>query len=348
MPDARRMDRSDPGREPRVSAQPRPLGPCGSPAIDARARVMARREGRHCGRGRRSSPAHVRCRAALRPSRPRLRRRGRVGMAEPVRELMSTATRGREDQVASSKELGRDRVVHIAAAIAGPALIVVAVLVVYRAYVFHDVLSSRHIDMLAYYLPNDCFLGATLRAGHIPLWNPYTLSGTPFAADPLSGWMSLPTMLTFAALPCGQAMRLFIVVQPLIAGLGMYWFLRGESLSRIASTSAGLILALPIAGSQIGIALAFAGVVAWLPVMLGAESRCLRAGAWPIRLGWCIVTALAWGQVVASHLPVGIMVGTIAVVVYGTARILVEVRAGRLSWRGSLVLGGVIMVSVPA
>ena len=48
-------------------------------------------------------------------------------MAEPVRELMSTATRGREDQVASSKELGRDRVVHIAAAIAGPALIVVAV-----------------------------------------------------------------------------------------------------------------------------------------------------------------------------------------------------------------------------
>ena len=260
--------------------------------------------------------------------------------------VLSTATR--EAPVASSKEPGRDRLVRTATAIAGPALIVGAILVVYRGYVFHDVLMSRHLDILAYYLPNNCFLGETLRAGHIALWNPYTLGGTPFAADPLSGWMNLFAMLTFAALPCGQAMRFFIVVQPLIAGLGMYWFLRGESLSRIAATVGGLVPALTTAGSEFGLTLAFAGVIAWLPVMLGAESRCLQAGTWPRRLGWCIVTALAWGQVVASHLPVGIMLGTIALVVYGVARILIEVRAGRRSRAGVLVLGAVILVSVPA
>ena len=261
---------------------------------------------------------------------------------------MKTATRGRATQATSSKEPGRVRLVRVAGAMAGPLLIVGAVLVVYRGYVFHDVLTSRHVDMLAYYLPNDCFLGETLRAGHIALWNPSTLSGTPFAADPLSGWMNLPAMLTFAALPCGHAMRFFIVAQPLIAGLGMYWFLRGESLFRIAATVGGLVLALAVAGSQVGLALAFAGVVAWLPVMLGAESRCLRAGTWPRRLGWCILTALAWGQVVASHLPVGIVLGTIALVVYGVVRIVVEVRAGRLSGAGSLALGAVVIVSVPA
>jgi hypothetical protein len=236
----------------------------------------------------------------------------------------------------------------VAATLAGPTLIVVAVITVYHAYVFNDVLTSRHIDMLAYYLPNYCFLGETLRAGHIALWNPYTLGGTPFAADPLSGWMYLPAMLVFAALPCGAAMRFFIVLQPIIAGLGMYWFLRGESLSRIAATVGGSVLALSMAGSLFGITLAFAGIVAWLPVMLGSESRCLRARTWPRRLGWCVVIALAWGQVVASLLPVGILLGTIGLVVYGVARTVVEVRSGHIHVPASVVLGAIVGASVAA
>ena len=141
------------------------------------------------------------------------------------------------------------------AAAAGPALIVAAVITMYRGYVFHDLLTSRHVDMLAYSLPNYCFLGETLGAGHIALWNPYTFGGTPFAADPLSGWMYLPAMLTFTALPCGTAMRGFIVLQPLLAGLGMYWFLRGESLSRTAATVGGLVLSLSVVGSLFGVML---------------------------------------------------------------------------------------------
>src|SRR5947207_15331389 len=119
---------------------------------------------------------------------------------------MRAATRGGrppEAQLSNAAPRGPWR--SAAATLAGPALIVVAVITVYHAYVFNDVLTSRPIDMLAYYLPNYCFLGETLRAGHIALWNPYTLGGTPFAADPLSGWMYLPAMLVFAALPCGAA-----------------------------------------------------------------------------------------------------------------------------------------------
>jgi len=260
---------------------------------------------------------------------------------------MRAATRGEKlPEAERSDAAPRGRRLPVLSALAGPLLIVGAVITVYHAYVFNDVLTSRHIDMLAYYLPNYCFLGETLRAGHIALWNPYTLGGTPFAADPLSGWMYLPAMLVFAALPCGAAMRVFIVLQPIVAGLGMYWFLRGESLSRIAATMGGLILALSIAGSLFGLTLAFAGMLAWLPVMLGSESRCFRTRTWPRRLGWCVVTAVAWGQIVASFLPVGVLLGSVALVGYGVARTVVEVRSGRLPLAASVTLGAIVGASV--
>src|SRR5439155_12031743 len=124
-----------------------------------------------------------------------------------------------------------------------------------------------------------CFLGKTLSAGHIALWNPYTMGGAPFAADPVSGWMNLLAMLVFGTLSCSTAMRTFIVLQPIIAGLGMYWFLRGESSSRAVATTGGLIL-VSLVGSTFESSLAFAGFAAWLPILLGAVSRCLRSATW--------------------------------------------------------------------
>jgi len=57
------------------------------------------------------------------------------------------------------------------------------------------------LDSASQYFPWYAFLGSSLRAGHIPGWNPAAFSGTPFAANPLSGWTYLPAMLFFAALP---------------------------------------------------------------------------------------------------------------------------------------------------
>ena len=66
------------------------------------------------------------------------------------------------------------------------------------------------------------------------------MGGLPFVADPQSGWMYLPVMALFTALPCGIAMPWFIALQPIAAGMGLYWFLRSERLSRVALTkSAG-------------------------------------------------------------------------------------------------------------
>jgi len=127
-----------------------------------------------------------------------------------------------------------------AAPFAGPALIVLAVLVVDHAFV-GGLVTNQHEDVIGLTLPTYCFLGKTLATGHIPLWNPYTLAGVPFAADPQSGWTYLPAMLLFSTMSCGRAIRWYIVLQPVLAGLGIYAFLRSERCSRPAATVGGEI-----------------------------------------------------------------------------------------------------------
>src|SRR5215470_1529120 len=63
------------------------------------------------------------------------------------------------------------------------------------------------LDTATQYYPWYAFLGQSLRAGHIPGWNPATFSGTPFAANPLSGWTYVPAMLFFTLLPLPVAAK---------------------------------------------------------------------------------------------------------------------------------------------
>ena len=57
------------------------------------------------------------------------------------------------------------------------------------------------MDTATAFYPWYAYLGESLRSGHIPMWNPHQFAGTPFAADPESGWTYLPAMLLFTLLP---------------------------------------------------------------------------------------------------------------------------------------------------
>ena len=91
--------------------------------------------------------------------------------------------------------------------VAGPALICASVLTVLYLFAFRGRLSIQYPDVLPFWLPSYCFLGKSLASGAIPAWNPHVMGGVPFAADPQSGWMYLPAMALFTALPCEVAMR---------------------------------------------------------------------------------------------------------------------------------------------
>lgn len=67
--------------------------------------------------------------------------------------------------------------------------------------------------------------------GEIPLWNPFSFSGTAHAANYQSAVFS-PFNLLFFILPHIDAWSVMILLQPILAGLGMYLFLTTLRVSR--------------------------------------------------------------------------------------------------------------------
>ncbi|HYY06967.1 MAG TPA: hypothetical protein VFA25_00025 [Actinomycetota bacterium] len=217
----------------------------------------------------------------------------------------------------------------------GPLLIVLAVLFALRGFVVDGALTNQHPDLLTFWLPRWSFLGRTLAAGDLPIRNPFEMAGFRFAADPQSGWLYAPVMALFSIFPPGLALRLFIALNPLLAGLALFAFLRKESFGGAAATMGGLVLAMPIATSMIAISLPFAGALAWTAVLLLAAAGFRRAHARSGRSAWLALGAFAWSQVAAAHLSHGLVIATVFVVAYLAAGAVADARAGDVSGRAA-------------
>lgn len=191
-----------------------------------------------------------------------------------------------------------------------------AVFLTLHNYALGTSVAPGNADVHGFFLPNHCFLGASLRSGTIPAWNPFQMAGIPFAADPQSGWLYGPAMVLYAALPCARAMPLFLFLQPLLAALGLHAFLRVEGLSRVAATCGGLVLGLSIAGTTLTIAPSFSGTLAWTAVTLAATARYFTAPSSAGRCVWVAAAALSWGQIAAAHFSHGFLLGSGAVAAY--------------------------------
>lgn len=79
----------------------------------------------------------------------------------------------------------------------------------------------------------------SLKNGEIPLWNPYSFSGTPHLANYQSSTFSI-TNLFYFIFDFKNAWSLAVIIQPLLAGLFTYIFIRSLKLSR----EAGIISAI--------------------------------------------------------------------------------------------------------
>ncbi|HEY7763155.1 MAG TPA: hypothetical protein VIC52_09105, partial [Actinomycetota bacterium] len=229
------------------------------------------------------------------------------------------------DQRAEDGPTGPGRARRAGAAVAGPALIVAGVLFALRGFVFADRLSDAHPDILSFWLPRFSFLGRSIAAGHVPLWNPFEMVGYRYAADPQGGWLYLLPMGLFSRLSPAVAMRAFIVANPIVAGLGLYGFLRIERLSRFAAAAGGLSLAMLMSTSEIAIAMPFAGAMAWTTIALVGAAGYRRSRRWSARLAWIAGGALGWSQVATAHLSHGLVVCTALLTAYMAAGAVVDV-----------------------
>src|ERR687886_787119 len=197
------------------------------------------------------------------------------------------------------------------------------------------------------------FLGKSLSSGQIPAWNPYQFSGTPFAGDPLSGWSYLPAMVLFSLLPLVAAVKSFMFLHLLLAGLSTYALARalgigipGAFLDAIAYEYSGFFYLDNACCFQ------YTGVMAWLPLaILGAEMA-IRSSSWLLRGMWWGISGLAISQTLAAWFGQGSYYALLAVGGYIAYRTLLsppplsEIRGGgvrgRVGWL--LVHGAGVLV----
>src|SRR5215469_6007394 len=131
-------------------------------------------------------------------------------------------------------------------------------------------------DMTQNY-PLRVLAGQEIRAGHLPLYNPYIWSGAPL----LAGWnaaAAYPLTWLYAILPGITAWTVGLVVTYVVAGLGMFCFLRALRLGSVASFAGTVSFAL---GGAMTAQVTHFGLVAgmsWVPLGLLAVLRLSEPG----------------------------------------------------------------------
>jgi hypothetical protein len=121
------------------------------------------------------------------------------------------------------------------------------------------------------------FARQELRAGRLPLWDPYNYTGTPMVRwAPFS-----PFNLLYTLLPVPVGLAWIQLLKALLAGIGAYVFFRRVPGARFAAAAVGGI-AYPITGFYtLWQSFPLSDVTAWLPWVLWATDRAVRRpGGW--------------------------------------------------------------------
>jgi hypothetical protein len=170
-------------------------------------------------------------------------------------------------------------------------------------------------DDLTQNFPLRVLAGREIRAGHLPLFDPYIWSGAPL----LAGWnaaAAYPLTWVFAILPGIAAWTLNMIVTWAVAGLGMFCFLRALRLASLASFLGAFSFA--FAGGMSAQVTHF-GLVAglsWVPLALLSILRLGQDRPFVSRLGWIAVLAAALGLVILAGEPRAIDDACVILLIY--------------------------------
>ncbi len=150
---------------------------------------------------------------------------------------------------------------------AATVLAIFVLLLFYRLLFTDRVLASG--DILHYFYPYRDFAAASLRAGDIPLWNPYIFMGAPFLANPQAASL-YPLHWPLSWLPVTRQIYWSGAIHAWILALGGYALMRRWGVGWLAAVSTGLVLAgSGFFGGLLGHINQMNGA-AWLPWLLWA------------------------------------------------------------------------------
>ena len=180
-------------------------------------------------------------------------------------------------------------------------------------------------DLVSFLFPTYRFAAGQISQWILPLWNPHLYGGAPFISDIQAGFLYPPNLLLFLTNPdFGYKTMQWLTIGHLFwAGLGTYVLLRtlrfgGRFGDKPVSRPAALFAAIAFQFSDPLLIhmgnLNLIAVLAWLPWILAAFYRALRAHSW----AWAAVTALLFAVAnyaghAQSSLYVGLAVGVMGI-----------------------------------
>jgi len=108
------------------------------------------------------------------------------------------------------------------------------------------VFGAADTDLTRQFLAWRAFAADSLRAGHLPGWNPFTFSGQPFLGGFQSALLYVPNLI-FLIMPVCRAANLSVLIHLLILGFGMRRFAARRGIHPVAAGVCACLL--PLSGA---------------------------------------------------------------------------------------------------
>jgi len=191
-------------------------------------------------------------------------------------------------------------------------------------------------DAVAQYTPWRTLAAHHLRAGRVPLWNPHTFCGMPFAANGQSALFYPPNWFFFLLWPVPRAFGWSALFHLWLAGLFTWAYLRTLRL-RPPSCAAGAVTFMFCGFLVTWLELpTLVNVATWLPAIFLGLERARQEG----RARWAVFGGSAFGlAALAGHLQIFVYVA-LATLAYSAFRLLTRRHVGH--WFLVLGLGGLL------
>jgi len=186
----------------------------------------------------------------------------------------------------------------------------------------HPVLPG---DDLSQNFPLRVLSGQQIRAGHLPLFDPYLWSGAPLLAS-WNAAAAYPLTWLFAILPGTAAWTVNLCVTWAVAAVGLFGFLRALRLGTLPSVLGAVSFAFAGAMSAQVTHFGLVAGLSWVPVQLLSVLRITEASHARARMTWTAVLAVTSGLTVLAGEPRAIDDAFVIVLLYAAWRIM---RIGR-------------------
>lgn len=194
-----------------------------------------------------------------------------------------------------------------------------------------------YLDIATFYMPWYHMLGEHIRQFDIPGWNPNQFSGTPFAADPQSGWWYFPAMLCFTIFPAIPAYKALLILHLLLAGISTLIYARMIGLRPVAALVAAVAYEFGPLVNHISCCLIHVQLAVWFPLAFIGTELAARRSTPREQLGGCALTAFAVSQMLAGWVGQGAYNGLLVVGGYIVYRFLFPGR--EQPWRDRIQWG---------